>query len=340
MADLKRLGLLLWGALGLYLVLVFVQGPLATSLAGRRPGAFAGGWLGVVEALLGLAVLIGLFVLVPLALRALPAWMARHPAPARPAPAPAGPAAGEAFPSPLTVAVAAWLLFVAAFNVAGLLLTLSPPAWLTDAFPALAVPTVEARPAAGAAEGAEETAGGTAEVPDESPARPIRDLIVTLFAAGVGSTIATMMGYLEHACVKKDFDPAFAPWYVGRPIMGLLLGALFYFVLKGGLLATVSGADENGAMALNEYALAGLGGLVGLFSKNALEKLREVFDIFFATRIQVAREAAADLVNRLPAELRRQVQPFLAPAGAAGEPAGGGEAAADEEETPPRPPTA
>jgi len=251
--------------------------------------------------------------------------MARQPSPARPAPAPAGPAAGEAFPSPLTIAVAVWLLFIAAFNVAGLLLTLSPPAWLTDAFPALEASMVEAR----SAKDGEEPAEAATEVPDESPANPIRDLIVTLFAAGVGSTIATMMGYLEHACVKKDFDPAFAPWYVGRPIMGLLLGALFYLVLRGGLLATVSGGDENGAMALNEYALAGLGGLVGLFSKNALEKLREVFDIFFATRLQAAREASAALVNRLPPELRRQVQPFLAPAGGDD---GGDEGPADEEE--------
>ena len=244
------------------------------------------------------------------------------------------------FASPLV-----WLLFVAAFNLAGLLLILSPPAWVTDAFPALAVPTVEAQPAAGAEgagetagepadEGAEEAAGEPAEVPDESPARPIRDLIVTLFAAGVGSTIATMMGYLEHACVKKDFDPAFAPWYVGRPIMGLLLGALFYFVLKGGLLATVSGADENGAMALNEYALAGLGGLVGLFSKNALEKLREVFDIFFATRGQVAQQASTDFLNRLPAELRERVQQFLVPGGA-GEGGDEGSAEDKEEEKPP-----
>jgi hypothetical protein len=141
-----------------------------------------------------------------------------------------------------------------------------------------------------------------------------------------------MMGYLEHACVKKDFDPAFAPWYVGRPIMGLLLGALFYFVLKGGLLATVSGADENGDMALNEYALAGLGGLVGLFSKNALEKLREVFDIFFATRGQMAQEVSGDLVKRLPPELRERVQPYLAPGGPGD---GGGEGSADEEEEKP-----
>jgi hypothetical protein len=87
-------------------------------------------------------------------------------------------------------------------------------------------------------------------------------------------------------------------------------------------------------MALNEYALVGLGGLVGLFSKNALEKLREVFDIFFATRGQVAQQASTDLLNRLPAELRERVQPFLAPAGA-GEGGGEGSAEDEEEEKPP-----
>ena len=87
-------------------------------------------------------------------------------------------------------------------------------------------------------------------------------------------------------------------------------------------------------MALNEYALAGLGGLVGLFSKNALEKLREVFDIFFATRGQLAQEVSGDLVKRLPPELRERVQPFLAPAGA-GDGGGEGSSEDEEEEKPP-----
>lgn len=305
MADLKRFGLLLWYGLGLYLVLIYVQGPLA-----RAWGALgtAGGRIEVAKALLGLVILAGGFVLLHLAARALPAWAARgsmgQAPPTTPPPRP--PTPGEAFPTPLTVIVGLWLLFIAAFNVAGLLIALSAPPWLTDTFPSLAIPTEEAREAAGA-----DAPDGTGEAPGQA----IRDLIITLFAAGVGSTVTAVMGYLEHASIKKDFDPAFAPWYVARPILGLLLGALFYFVLKGGLLATVSGgADETtGSLPLNEYALAGLGGLVGLFSKNALDKLREVFNIFFATRGEVAQEVSGELAKRLPPDLWKQVKAHLEP---------------------------
>jgi len=332
MTDLKRFGLLLWYGLGLYLALVYVQGPLLRAWDARDG---AGGWVELAKALLGLGVLAGAFVLLHLAARALPEWAARWSAAQAPPPPqqPRAPTKGQAFPTPLTVMVGLWLLFIAAFNVGGLILTLSPPAWLTDAFPALAIP-VDGEPAADGQTGADEDGDAEGErdaeapgLPDEAPGHPIRDLIVTLFAAGVGSTITAVMGYLEHASIKKDFDPAFAPWYVARPILGLLLGALFYFVLKGGLLATVSGADDTGSLPLNEYALAGLGGLVGLFSKNALEKLREVFNIFFATRGQVAGEVTADLAKRLPPELWQQVKPHLQPGsggkGGAGDGAGG-----------------
>lgn len=308
MADLKRFGLLLWYGLGLYLVLIYVQGPLA-----RAWGTLgtAGGWVEVAKALLGLVVLAGVFVLLHLAARALPAWAARGAVAQAPpaAPPPRPPTPGQAFPTPLTVIVGLWLFFIAAFNLGGLLLTLSPPAWLTDTFPSLAI----------SAEGGGETDTEDDSGRPEGQGQPIRDLIVTLFAAGVGSTVTAVMGYLEHASIKKDFDPAFAPWYVARPILGLLLGALFYFVLKGGLLATVSGADETGSLPLNEYALAGLGGLVGLFSKNALDKLREVFNIFFATRSEAAQEVSADLAKRLPPDLWKQVKAHLEP-GEGGEP--------------------
>jgi hypothetical protein len=105
-----------------------------------------------------------------------------------------------------------------------------------------------------------------------------------MFAAGVGSIITTILAYLQHASQEKDFDRAYAPWYVARPLMGLLLGLVFYFVFRGGLLATVQTGVEG--KELNKWALAGLGALVGLFSKNAIEKLREVFDTLFRTKEQ------------------------------------------------------
>ncbi|MFI5166226.1 MAG: hypothetical protein ACHQQS_06380 [Thermoanaerobaculales bacterium] len=136
----------------------------------------------------------------------------------------------------------------------------------------------------------------------------LRGALLTMFAAGVGSSITTILGYLKHASEQKDFDPAYTAWYIGRPVIGLLLGLLFYFVLKGGLMATVATARD-----INDFGLVAAGGLVGLFSKNAVEKLHELFNVLFQTREQ----AAQAFLERLPEPLKQQVRPYLASSRAA-----------------------
>ena len=118
----------------------------------------------------------------------------------------------------------------------------------------------------------------------------VRQAVLMTCAAGVGSSIATILGFLEHASEKADFNPAYAPWYVGRPVMGLLLGLLFFLVLRGGMLGVLPNLK---AAELNPYGLAAVGGLVGLFTKHAVEKLQEVFDVLFQTKSDLQKGAAA-----------------------------------------------
>lgn len=134
----------------------------------------------------------------------------------------------------------------------------------------------------------------------------LRQAVLMTLSAGLGASIATILGYLKHASEDKDFDLAFTPWYVARPLIGMLLGLLFFFVVKGGILMVLpelSGVKKP----LNSYGLAAIGGLVGLFSKNAVEKLREIFNVLFETKQQSHQE----LLGRLPSELREQVRPHM-----------------------------
>lgn len=133
-----------------------------------------------------------------------------------------------------------------------------------------------------------------------------RQAILMTCAAGVGSSIATILGFLEHASEKEDFNPAFAPWFVGRPVMGLLLGLTFFLVIRGGMLGVLPNFDK---VSLNPYGLAAIGAMVGLFTKHAVEKLQEVFDVLFQTKNDMQK----DLLARLPADLKKQVEPYLAP---------------------------
>jgi len=70
-------------------------------------------------------------------------------------------------------------------------------------------------------------------------------------------------------------DELMARWtwsYVLRPIQGATLAAIVYFTLRGGLLGT------DGTQRLNPYGLAAFAGLVGLFTRQAFQKLKRVFN--------------------------------------------------------------
>jgi hypothetical protein len=127
----------------------------------------------------------------------------------------------------------------------------------------------------------------------------------TMFGAGIGASVATILAYLEHASEKQDFDAAYTPWYVARPLMGMLLGLIFYFLLRDGLLAVL--ANKSTPENLSEAGLTGVGALVGLFSKEAIEKLRELFNTLFSTRKSVEQS----VLDRLPPELKDQVRRYI-----------------------------
>lgn len=56
----------------------------------------------------------------------------------------------------------------------------------------------------------------------------------------------------------------------------MALALVFYFVIRGGFLTTSGGAKD-----INPYGIAALAGLVGMFSKQATDKLGEVFGTLF-----------------------------------------------------------
>jgi hypothetical protein len=56
----------------------------------------------------------------------------------------------------------------------------------------------------------------------------------------------------------------------------MALALVFYFVIRGGFLTTSGGAKD-----INPYGIAALAGLVGMFSKQATDKLSEVFSTLF-----------------------------------------------------------
>lgn len=102
---------------------------------------------------------------------------------------------------------------------------------------------------------------------------PWKDRLVAIAA------LAGAVGAFVHAATSltsflgnRKLVRSWAAWYLLRPFIGAALGFLAYFVVRAGL---VNGGDAD---AINRYGIVALAGLFGMFSKQAVDKLKEVFD--------------------------------------------------------------
>jgi magnesium-transporting ATPase (P-type) len=105
----------------------------------------------------------------------------------------------------------------------------------------------------------------------------LRLIIIAALAGALGSLIHSMTSFATYVG-NKQFVTSWIWWFVLRPFIGMSLALIFYFVVRGGFFAMTAETK-----ALSPFGVAGLSGLVGMFSKQAIDKLREVFETLFKT---------------------------------------------------------
>lgn len=103
----------------------------------------------------------------------------------------------------------------------------------------------------------------------------VRFLLIALLSGALGSYIHAATSFVDYIGNRR-FVKSWTWWYLLRPFIGMALALLIYFSARGGLIAT-----STGASALSPYGVAAVTGLAGLFSKQATDKLREVFETLF-----------------------------------------------------------
>jgi hypothetical protein len=135
-------------------------------------------------------------------------------------------------------------------------------------------------------------------------ASPDARLFITVVAAGaVGSLVhclTSFADYVGNRTLKRSWV-----WYlILRTPIGIALALLFYVVLRGGLIAPTlspaapdTGAKSHAWTLLNPYGLAAIAAMAGMFSKQATDKLSELFDTLFRTDRPVDRR---DPLNQPP----------------------------------------
>jgi hypothetical protein len=123
-----------------------------------------------------------------------------------------------------------------------------------------------------------------------------RRLFFTVVAAGaLGSLIHTLTSFGDYVG-NGQLSRRWIWWFILRTPIGVGLALVFYLLLRGGLLLPSLPTSGNGQeidvnLLLNPYGLAAISGLGGMFSRQATDKLRELFDNLFRTERPVARSA-------------------------------------------------
>ena len=106
--------------------------------------------------------------------------------------------------------------------------------------------------------------------------------VLVIVASLVGSLVHVASSFAAH-CAHRDFKVSWLWWYSMRFVVGTGLGLLLYVALRGGLFS-----GDFTTKQVNPYGIAAVAGLTGMFSKQATDKLAQLFDVAFAVRARCA----------------------------------------------------
>lgn len=103
----------------------------------------------------------------------------------------------------------------------------------------------------------------------------MRLLLLVVLSGALGGLVHDMRSYI-YFVGNRDLVNSWIAFYVVQPFLGGGLAALFYMVVRAGFFT------GNNLSSANDFGFFATGSLVGLFSEQALEKLKEVAATLFA----------------------------------------------------------
>jgi hypothetical protein len=135
-----------------------------------------------------------------------------------------------------------------------------------------------------------------------SPDSDVALLLLVAVLSALGSYVHAATSFVDFAGNRR-LVVSWIWWYVFRILIGVSLAEIFYFAIRAGFLGTDTPASD-----INPYGIAAIAGLVGLFSKQATDKLSEVFTTLFRTEPHTGDNTRDDgLANPEPVAL--EVEP-------------------------------
>jgi hypothetical protein len=104
-------------------------------------------------------------------------------------------------------------------------------------------------------------------------------LLLALLMGAIGGYVHAATSFVSYIG-NRQFKASWGWWYALRALIGAALALLAYVALRGGFL---TGSTTTATANIDAYGVATVSGLVGLFSKQATDKLEEIFNTAFRT---------------------------------------------------------
>lgn len=119
-------------------------------------------------------------------------------------------------------------------------------------------------------------------------------LALVVLSSALGSYVHAAVSFTDYVG-NRLLARSWIWWYLLRVLVGSSLALLFYFVIRGGFLSAGTNSSD-----INPYGIAAISGLVGLFSKQATDKLSEVFDTAFSVEKGGDKARSDSITNPVP----------------------------------------
>ena len=119
-----------------------------------------------------------------------------------------------------------------------------------------------------------------------------RYFLIVLICGAIGSLIFGLRSLSKHIGLL-DFEMSWLLSYFIKPFLGGSVALIFYFVFKGGILSASAGIEH-----INIYGVAAISGIVGMFTEQAIHKLKEIFDNLF-TKVQTEKKITLNLPDEI-----------------------------------------
>ncbi len=111
----------------------------------------------------------------------------------------------------------------------------------------------------------------------------LRLLLLVLIAGALGSYIHAATSFSDFIGNRK-FHPSWYWWYWLRLPIGSVLALIVFMIIKGSLLVI-----QTEVSTLRPFSVMGFAALSGMFSKQAIDKLNEIFNSLFKNKVDEGR---------------------------------------------------